>query len=112
MSKIEFISHDSFPEDEYTKELVYLCLDGKYRVAYVRKEAKNGGKFWSVATVGIKRNGQKEYFDAFMQDSNFLEKDIKEFLEKRKWENRSAFQPQTHQPRSMSEVAESDDLPF
>lgn len=87
MSKIEFISHDSFPEDEYTKELVYICLEGKYRVAYVRKKSANGGMFWSVASLGCKRNGTKEYFPAFLQDSNFMEKDIKEFLDKRKWES-------------------------
>lgn len=122
MSKIEFISHDEFPEDEYTKELVYLCLEGKYRVAYVRKKAKNGGMFWGVASVGITRNGQKEYFPSFMQDSNFLEKDIKDFLDKRSWEGRSVHQnhatdsaryaASAEQPRSMSEVAISDDLPF
>lgn len=116
MSKIEFISHDHFPEDEYTKELVYLCLEGKYRIAYVRKAAKNGGMFWSVANVGATRGGQKEYFPAFLQDSNFLEKDIKDFLEKRKWENsgRSVHQPihQAHQPTSMDEVAQNESMPF
>jgi|SRR6185369_4346469 len=86
MSKIEFISHDSFPEDDYTKELVYLCLEGKYRVAYVRKKMANGGMFWTVVNVSLKRNGQKEYFPAFLQDSNFLEKDIKCFLDNRSWE--------------------------
>lgn len=88
MSKIEFISHEYFPEDEYTKELVYLCLEGKYRVAYIRKNAKNGGLFWSVASFGITKNGTKQYYPAFMQDSNFLEKDIKDYLESRKWEKK------------------------
>ncbi len=107
MSKIEFISHESFPEDEYTKELVYLCLEEKFRVAYVRKPSKNGGSFWSVASVGVKKNGTKEYFAAFLQDSNFLERDIKDFLDNRKWETR-VFE----KPRSMSEVAINDALPF
>ena len=108
MTKIEFISHDSFPEDEYTKEIVYLCLEGKYRIAYVRKSAKNGGMFWGVATVGATRNGQKEFFPAFLQDSNFLEKDIKDYLEKRKWEDRSVFT----KPKSMDEVSQNEQLPF
>ncbi len=120
MSKIEFISHDTFPEDEYTKELVYLCLEGKYRIAYVRKSAKNGGLFWSVASVAATRNGQKEYFPAFLQDSNFLEKDIKDFLDKRKWEHgasASVHASHTHasynsNPQSMDEVASNDQLPF
>ena len=123
MSKIEFISHDTFPEDEYTKELVYLCLEGKYRIAYVRKAAKNGGLFWSVASVGAIRNGQKEFFPAFLQDSNFLEKDIKDFLDKRKWEHGAS--ASVHQdnpymampsgnpaPQSMDEVAQNEQVPF
>lgn len=113
MSKIEFISHDNFPEDEYTKEIVYLCLEGKYRVAYIRKKAANGGLFWGVATVGAKRNGQKEYFPAFLQDSNFLEKDIKDFLEKRKWESGSidSYASPAHHATSMKEVVEQE-IPF
>lgn len=118
MSRIEFVSHDNFPEDEYTKELVYLCLDDKYRVAYVRKKATNGGLFWSVASTGAKRNGQKEYFPAFLQDSNFLEKDIKAFLDGRKWEGASVHAADSHgyvtqAPRSMDEVSQqADGLPF
>ncbi len=128
MNKIEFISHEAFPEDEYTKELVYLCLEGKYRVAYIRKTAKNGGIFWSVATVGITKNGSKQYFPAFMQDSNFLEKDIKDYLEHRKWEKSHStdsarygnpqgvvYPPhmqESYKPQSMDEVQSADDLPF
>lgn len=89
MVKIQFVSHEAFPEDQYTKELVYLCLDEKYRVAYVRKEAKNGGKFWSVGSIGVTKYGKKEYFDSFMQDSTFLEKDIMKFLNDRSWESKS-----------------------
>lgn len=86
MSKIEFVSYECFPEDEYIKEIVYICLEKKYRVAYIRKVAKNGGLFWSVATVSALKGGKKEYHDCFIQDSNFLEKDIKTFLENREWE--------------------------
>jgi len=92
MNKIEFISHESFPEDEYTKELVYLCLEGKYRVAYIRKINKAGGLFWNVASVGVMKKGKKEFYPSFIQDSNFLEKDVKNFLESRSWENRSVHQ--------------------
>ena len=117
MSKIEFVSQEYFPEDEYTKELVYLCLEGKFRVAYVRKKAQNGGLFWSVCSLGITRGGKKEYFPAFIQDSNFLERDIKDFLEKRKWEtpgvpSNSIFSQSNFKPQSMSEVIEQDLLPF
>ena len=109
MSKIEFISSDLFPDDEYTKEIVYLCLDEKYRVAYVRKPAKNGGKFWTVASVGATKNGQKEFFPAFIQDSNFLEKDIKTFLDNRAWDNK----PKVYAKAvSIDQVENVDDLPF
>ena len=107
MNKIEFISHDAFPEDEHIKELVYLCLEGKSRVLYVRKPTKNGGLFWSVVSVGAVRNGQKEFFPTFLQDSNFLEKDIKEFLEKRKWEKNSPERAQ-----AQASVFNEENIPF
>jgi hypothetical protein len=108
MSKIEFVSHESFPEDEYTKEIVYICLEGKYRVAYVRKASKNGGLFWSVASIGATKNGVKEFFPAFLQDSNFLEKDIKDFLDRRSWVNAA---PSVYsQKQEQNQIA--DQLPF
>lgn len=85
MSNFKFVSHEEF-QDPYVKELVYLIFDEKYRVAYVRKLAKNGGLFWGVMSAGIMKDGAKKYFDSFMQDSSFLEKDIKDYLESRKWE--------------------------
>lgn len=89
MSKIEFVSHEAFPEDPYTKELVYLCLEGKYRIAYVRKQAKNGGMFWSVINASVIKEGMKVYYEAFLQDSSFLDKDIKKFLDDRSWESKA-----------------------
>lgn len=104
MSNIQFVSSEKFPEDEYTKEIVYLCLEGKYRVAYVRKKMQNGGMFWSVVSASATRNGKKEFFPAFLQDSNFLERDIKDFLEQRKWEAGSIKNPEPTQIQ--------DELPF
>jgi hypothetical protein len=117
MNKIEFVSHESFPEDQYTKELVYVCLEGKYRVAYVRKMTQNGGLFWSVPTVGATKSGKKEFYASFMQDSNFLEREIKDFLEGRSWEKGNSSGVSLHAklnetPRSMDEVAEMQGLPF
>ena len=86
MTNIQFVSHEAFPEDQYTKELVYLCLDDKFRVAYVRKLTKNGGLFWSVISLAIHKEGSKAYYESFLQDSAFLEKDIRSFLEARSWE--------------------------
>lgn len=89
MSNIKFVSYESFPEDQYTKELVYLCLDDKYRVAYVRKSAKHGGMFWSVVSLGVSKDSSKKYYESFMIDSSFLEKDIQTFLENRSWQKGS-----------------------
>jgi len=74
MSNIKFVSHESFQDDPYIKELVYLCLDDKYRVAYVRKQSKNGGMFWGVICASILKDGVKSYYEGFMQDSSFLDK--------------------------------------
>lgn len=112
MATIEFISHDYFPEDQYTKELVYLCIDGKHRVAYIRKEASKGGMFWSVASIGVTRNGAKEFFPAYLQDSNFLERDIKDFLDKRKWEKSSSQASIYDKPKNAEPVEIQDGLPF
>lgn len=87
---IEFISHETFPEDQYTKELCYLqiTLGGeKIRIGYVRKTMKNGGLFWGPMSTGLTKNGSKKYFDAVIYDSNFLTKDIMQFLEARSWES-------------------------
>lgn len=117
MSKFEFASHEAFPDDEHTKELVYLDVMVPQRIAYVRKKAGNGGMFWSVVSAGMMRNGKKEYFPAAMQDSNFLEKEIKKFLDDRAWEKGKSALPHSptpsHEtPRSMDEVASQDELPF
>jgi len=83
---IEFISHEEFPDDNYTKELVYLAINTTFRCAYVRKQMQNGTQFWTPVSIGVQKNGKKEYHPAYMFDSNFLEKDIKAFLEARSWE--------------------------
>jgi hypothetical protein len=99
MSNIKFVSHETFPEDQYTKELVYLLIDDKYRVAYARKAAKNGGLFWGTINAAITKNGTKNYYESFMQDSAFLDKDIKAFLDNRSWESKRS-------------VFKDDDAPF
>lgn len=80
-----FVSYEEFPEDLYTKELVYLLVNGQ-RIAYVRKEAKNGGMFWSIPSIAVTKEGVKTYYEAHLRDSAFLDKDIKHFLDERSWE--------------------------
>ena len=116
MNRIEFVSHHDFPDDPYTKELVYLCIDQKYRIAYVRKAGKNGGLFWSGISLGVSQNGSKVYFEAFLQDSAFLDKDIKDFLEKRKWEVKSEslpWSPQGIAPTpELTPMFSQEEIPF
>ena len=86
MSNFEFVSHESFPEDEYTKEAVILCIEKKHRITYVRKKTQNGGMFWDVISAAVRHNGEKKYLKSYSQDSNFLYEDIKTYLEGRAWE--------------------------
>ena len=90
---IEFISHEYFPEDEYTKEICYIQLtlgSEKIRIGYMRKTMKNGGLFWGPMGTGLAKNGSKKYYAAVIYDSNFLTKDIMAFLEDRSWEQKYA----------------------
>lgn len=96
----EFVSHEAFTEDEYTKEAVVLCIEKKHRVTYVRKKMQNGGMFWDVISAAVRQNGEKKYLKAYATDSSFLQDDIKRFLEERAWERIQQFE------------AKSDEVPF
>ena len=104
MTQFEFVSHERYPEDKYIKEVVYISLEGKYRVGYVYKTMQNGGGFWDVMGAGVSVRGKKEYLKGVKYADSFLQEDIKEFLQKRKWESGRS--------TSRSEVAENGDLPF
>jgi hypothetical protein len=106
MSTFEFISHESYPEDQYTKESCTLCLEGKHRVVYVRKKMQNGGMFWDVISASVMQFGKKKYLKAYSQDSNFLREDIMHFLESRSWEGGKTVLPK------QQKVEIEDDLPF
>jgi hypothetical protein len=86
---IEFISHEYFPDDQYTKELCYLQIEPQMRFAYVRKSTKNGGLMWSPISAMVTINGERKYRDSIKFDSSFLREDIIEFLEARSWENKA-----------------------
>lgn len=88
MSAFDFINHESFPEDQYIAEAVTLCFDRKYRVTYVRKKKQDGGLYWATISASVKHHGDKKFLNSFSQDSNFLQDDIKAFLEGRQWEKR------------------------
>jgi len=83
---IKVVSYEQFPEDNYTKELVYIEIEGKYRVAYVANLGKNGNIYWDPVKIGIMCDGKRKYFSSMIFDSSFLEKDIKALLDSRPWE--------------------------
>ena len=99
MSAFEFVNHERFPDDLYIMEAVTLCLEGKYRVVFIRKKMKTGGMFWDVPSVAVTVHGEKKYLKSFSQDSSFLRDDIMAFLEGRSWEKGR-------------QATKSDDLPF
>lgn len=103
MSAFDFVSHESYPHDQFIAESVVLCFDRKYRVTYVRKKLQNGGMFWAEITASVTKNGEKKYLKSFSQDSNFLAEDIKAFLDQRAWESQ--------QGGSIAQE-KSDNLPF
>ncbi len=89
MSRFQFAGQESFPDDEYTKEVVYIDVkaeDFKVRLAYVRKVMKNGGSFWDVVSAGAMKHGKKEFLKGAQFSDNFLDKEIKDFLKNRGWE--------------------------
>ena len=88
MSAFEYVNHEAFPEDQYIAEAVTLCFDGKFRVTYIRKKLQNGGMFWGEISAAVTKHGEKKYLKSFSQDSNFLQDDIKAFLDNREWEGR------------------------
>ena len=86
MSTFEFISHESYPEDQYIAEAVVICLEGKHRITYLRKKMQTGGMFWDVISASVKQFGEKKFLKGYSNDSNFLREDIMHFLNNRTWE--------------------------
>ena len=93
-------SHESYPGDQFTMESLILCFEGKYRVRYVRKKMKSGGLFWDVPTASVTVFGERKHLKSFVVDSNFLNEDIKNFLDGRSW------------TKSKAEPKESNPFPF
>jgi hypothetical protein len=106
MSGFDFVSHESYPEDKFICESATLCIEGKYRVTYVRKAMQNGARFWDEVSAGVTKDGEKKYLKAWKADSNFLREDIIAFLEARSWEK-----PQQG-GRVAPEKSDNDGLPF
>lgn len=86
MSSFEFVSHESYPDDPFIIESAVVCIEGKYRVVYIRKKMQNGGMFWDEISAGVKQGAEKKFLKSWKSDSNFLREDIIAYLDGRKWE--------------------------
>ena len=115
MNNFEFISHESFPDDLYTKEVVTLHfrIEKKdssffeFDVTYARrKKQQDNSLYWCEASHAVTVRGQdkKRYIDGFAQDSKSLDREIKSFLDSRAWEKKQtiAAAPQSmHYPHGL-----------
>jgi len=100
MSVFSFVSHEFYPEDPYISEACTLCLEGKYRVIFIRKKNQNGAMWWDEISANVKQNGEKKYLRSFYSDSNFLKEDIMHYLNSREWEKKEGL------------ASKNDQLPF
>ena len=107
MTKIKFISAQVYPDDQYTKESVIICLDDKYRFTYIKKSSRNGGFFWVTPSFSTVFDGERSYGNAFELDSKSLEEEVKLYLNQRSWEKESN-QPEERK----AELNSTESLPF
>jgi hypothetical protein len=103
---IKFISHEYYPEDQYVKESCTLTIDDQQRFVYLRKAKKDGGLFWSPISMAVTQNGQKKFLQAIEWGSNFLQKDILEFLNNRSWERPQTQTVPQYQQQSFPDFGE------
>ena len=93
--KFAFETYTRTPNDQYVKEIVTFRFFDEHDTFYVpffHKQNKEGGLFWSTASVGVQTSEKKEYFDGFQLDSRQRLKAILSFLDERRWETVSISQ--------------------
>ncbi len=116
--KFAFESHMKTPQDQYVKEVVTFKFFDETEIFYVpffRKQNKEGGMYWSTASVGVQVGERKEYIDGFQLDSRSRLKSILAFLDERRWETQSISQ-RTLQNEPIQKVRQEasihEELPF
>lgn len=119
MNEYEFIKYEDTQNDAHTKALITIrqnlyTKDGHRKsnlLVFGKKENKNGGVFWAMATHGI--NKGEKYHKGFRCDSTGDQEMLDAFI--LECAKNRAPPPQTsvfEKPSSMSEVAQDDALPF
>ena len=80
MNNFEFISYKQYPDDLYTKAIAKVRIDKKHVVSFAQKPSKDGGRFWSTASIQVTDSGEKKYISAYMLDSRAEEEMLLEFV--------------------------------
>lgn len=129
MNKFEFISLKEYPEGQYptaiaTVRVTHFDKSGypsREVLRYARKNSKDGGIFWAMATHSVVVNGEKKYLPGFKPDSDIDEEMLVDFIKesvKNLLAPKAAPQGQIHYPHglvqpatSMSEVVQ-EEIPF
>ncbi len=88
MNKYEFISFKEYPEGSYPTAIATVRVNLKdvngypmrLVVRYARKETKNGGIFWAMATHNYTLDGEKKYLPGCQMDSQMDDEMLIEFI--------------------------------
>lgn len=88
MNKYEFISFKEYPEGQYPTAIATVRVNLKdhngYPVRlvlrYARKEVRNGGTFWAMATHNYTMDGEKKYLPGCQLDSQMDDEMLIEFI--------------------------------
>lgn len=80
MNNFEPISYQEYPEDQYTKAIAIVRIDGKHCVSYAKKQTKDGNTFWAPATHSVTENGKKTFIEGYLNESRSTDKALIEFV--------------------------------
>jgi hypothetical protein len=127
MKNCEFIDYKVYPEDQYVDAIARVKHNGEIK-HFAKKKMKDGGVFWTRASISVTHNGEKKYFKDY-SDSSLEEEMIIEFVKENvkasqapKPTSKGQYYPhgmtqQNSMPpmppaQSMDEVAANEALPF
>jgi len=79
----EFLTYESFPEDQYILEIVEVCICGAVILPYTHLKMKDGSAFWGFPGCGATKNGVKKRFNGLFDSQTLkrkFESDLKAFI--------------------------------
>lgn len=113
MNKLELISYEEYPDDQYTKAVAIIAIDNEHVVAYAKKKTKDNNYFWAPPSIGVTKNGSKVYIDCYMNNYRIKEKQIQEFIkEKTRMLSQNSVSFQGSISNTPQEAAGNEQLPF